>query len=128
MPGIRKGGTYTFRIVPSGYEFLGPGNKISYNVPRNYNDVIAKEHDIAYRDLIERGINPYYTFTTADEDFLSKLEPDDIPSFAAKYIFKSKHALGDWGILPVGTFIIQYATFAQTRPSRVKGPRMVTQK
>ena len=103
MPGLRQGGSYTLRIVPSGYEFLGPGNKVLYQVPRNHNDAIAKAHDIAYGRLQEKGINPYITFNKADQAFLQDLQPDDLPTFFANYAFKGKEWLASVGILPTGT-------------------------
>lgn len=103
MPSFRKGGSYTFRIVPSGYEFLGPGNQVLYQVPRNYNDAIAKAHDIAYGRLQDQGINPYITFNYADQEFLDDLQPNDIPTIFANYAFHGKKFLADIGILPTGT-------------------------
>lgn len=102
MPSFRKAGKYTLRIVPSGYEFLGPGNEISYNVPRNYNDVVAKYHDIAYKALQDKGVNPYITLSRADRAFLSDLQPNDFPSYAAKYIFKTKSFIAQAGLINTG--------------------------
>jgi len=115
MPSFRQGTAYKLRIVPSGYEFLGPGNEISYNVPRNYNDVVAKYHDIAYRDLIARGIDPYTTYSQADGDFLNSLDPDDFVTYVAKGIFESKKFLANAGVLATGMFILQYASQTKTR-------------
>lgn len=103
MPGFRKGGEYAFRVVPSGYEFLGPGNDVLYQVPRNYNDAIAKAHDIAYGQLQRKGINPYITFNAADEEFLNNLQPNDVATIAARWIFQGKKTLASFGILPSGT-------------------------
>ena len=100
MPSLRKGDKYTFRIVPSGYEFLGPGNQVLYQVPRNYNDAIARAHDIAYGRLQEKGLNPYITWNSADEAFLRDLQPNDLPTFFANYAFHGKKFLADVGILP----------------------------
>lgn len=96
MPSLRAGGRYRFRIVPSGYEFLGPGNEIGFNVPRNLNDVIAKYHDIDYRELEKRG-NPYLSWSEADEGFLTGLQPNDAPTWFAKAWFEGKKLLKDAG-------------------------------
>lgn len=103
MPGFRKGGKYSFRVVPSGYEFLGPGNEVLYQIPRNYNDAVAREHDIQYGRIQQRGGNPYTTFNVADEKFLNDLQPDDLATFAAKFIFQTKKALAQVGILHTDT-------------------------
>lgn len=75
MPGLRKkGGGY--KIVPRGYDFLGPGNDVGFNVPRNHNDAVAKDHDIGYGTMLDRGLNPYITYNQWDEDFLRDLKPN----------------------------------------------------
>ena len=75
MPVLRKGIPYTIRIVPAGYEFLGPGNDVLYQIPRNHNDAVAKAHDLAYGELQKRGVNPYITFSAAGQQFLDNLPP-----------------------------------------------------
>jgi hypothetical protein len=121
MPGLRGEGEYTLKIVPSGYEFLGPGNQINYNVPRNYNDAVAKEHDIAYGELQRKGINPYVTFTSADEQFLEKLAPNDIASIFARYVFEGKRGLANLGLLERGTSlsILQWDRYTGDHPDRL---------
>lgn len=99
MPSFRKGGTYTFRIVPSGYEFLGPGNQVLYQVPRNHNDAVAKSHDLAYGRILDKGLNPYFSYSEADEEFLRDLKPDDIPTYFANYAFYGKKYLAQLGFI-----------------------------
>lgn len=95
MPRLRQGGVYAFRIVPAGYEFLGPGNEVRYQVPRNHNDAIAKAHDIAYGRLQDKGLNPYFSFSQADADFLRDIKPDDLASMFAQYAFEGKRWLAE---------------------------------
>lgn len=121
MPNLRQGGVYRLRILPSGYDFLGPGNEVLYNVPRNYNDVIAKLHDVAYGELQRRGINPYITFSKADQHFIDNLKPDDIPTIFANYVFRGKKWLAENGILDTGQSLIYHASqsrLAGWRPLR----------
>lgn len=106
MPALRKGIPYKLRIVPSGYEFLGPGNDISYFIPRNHNDAVARDHDIQYAALQKSGINPYITFSRADAAFLSDIHPNDFPTYFAKYVFKTKQYLAYTGLLPSGTSLL----------------------
>jgi hypothetical protein len=102
MPGLRQGGVTRVRIVPAGYEFLGPGNEVAYQIPRNYNDVVAKSHDIAYGRLQRDGINPYITFNSADEVFLRDIQPVDVASLFANYIFRGKEFLSQAGLIATG--------------------------
>jgi hypothetical protein len=99
MPTFKKGGKYKFKIVPSGYEFLGPGNEVGFNVPRNFNDVVAKYHDIDYRELSKRG-NPYISWSEADAGFLQGLQPNDGPTWFAKAWFEAKKLGMKAGIVP----------------------------
>lgn len=105
MPGLRKGGVYKFKLVPNGYEFLGPGNTVAFQIPRNANDAVAKEHDIAYQQLIDKGINPYFTFSKADQAFLNNIQPDDTASYAAALIFETKKVLARVGVISGMSFV-----------------------
>lgn len=102
MPNIRQGGKYKLKVVPSGYDFLGPGNVVSYHVPRNANDLVAKYHDIQYGEIEERGKNPFLTWSEADETFLEGLQPNDIPTWAAKIFFESKGLGARLGLVATG--------------------------
>ena len=87
-------------LVPPGYKYLGPFNSLDLGDPTNYNDAVAQTHDIGYKRLQEQEhINPYITYNDADEEFLQKLQPDDIPTYVAKGIFTTKKALSKVGIL-----------------------------
>lgn len=50
-----------------GYKFLGPGNDLDNATPSNYDDYVAQDHDFDYGDIENAGINPYTTYTEADE-------------------------------------------------------------
>lgn len=125
MPVFRQGTTYKLRIVPAGYEFLGPGNDVAFTVPRNYNDAVAKAHDIAYGELIDAGYNPYITYSQADADFLANIQPNDLPTYIAQGLFSTKKFLANVGILDTGTFISKYAS-TTSRPPCPQGLRVVT--
>lgn len=112
MTRFRGPGVYKLKIVPSGYDFLGPGNEVTYHVPRNYNDVIAKAHDIAYGKLQEKGLNPYITFNQADQDFIDGIRPDDVASTFAEYAFRGKKFLAQLGFLPIEGTSFPYLLWA----------------
>ena len=50
-----------------GYNYLGPGNDLNNGVPTDRNDYVAQDHDYDYRDLEDAGINPYTTYSEADD-------------------------------------------------------------
>jgi hypothetical protein len=102
MPSLREGGEYKIKVVPSGYEFLGPGNEVAFQVPRNANDAVAKQHDIDYGVIQQRGGNPYITWSKADETFIRNLQPDDLPTWVAKAVFEVKGAAAKWGLIGTG--------------------------
>lgn len=119
MPGLRKkGGGY--KIVPRGYDFLGPGNDVGFNVPRNHNDVVAKDHDIGYGTMLDRGLNPYITYNQWDEDFLRDLMPNDVPTWVAKGLFTGKKWGGRLGLLPTGTSFGNMPRFRKPGPLETK--------
>lgn len=86
-------------FVPPGYRYLGPGNDLNRGEPTNKNDRRAQTHDVGYTELEKEGVNPYWTYNDADETFLNELEPDDIPTYAAKGIFSVKKAAAKVGLL-----------------------------
>jgi len=74
-------------LVPPGYRYLGPFNDLNRGEPTNENDAAAQQHDIDYG---EQGILSYVTYNQADEDFLQRLEPNDVPTDIANRIFRTK--------------------------------------
>lgn len=74
-------------LVPPGYRYLGPFNDLNRGEPTNANDAAAQQHDIDYG---EQGILSYVTYNQADEDFLTRLEPNDVPTDIANRIFRTK--------------------------------------
>lgn len=96
---FKKGGyRYTLKIVPAGYNFLGPGNEMHF-VPTNSNDALAQDHDLLYKQYEDKGKNPYIQWNTADEEFLTHLKIDDVPTFIAALWFKTKSVLADFGVI-----------------------------
>lgn len=85
--------------VPSGYDYLGPGNDLNRGPPRNKNDAVAQDHDIEYGQLEEENRAPYRLYSGADERFLDNLEVNDVPTAAARGIFGAKKALNRIGLL-----------------------------
>lgn len=96
---FKEGGEYKFKAVPAGYDFLGPGNEVNYNVPRNWNDVVAKDHDIEYGEIIKEGGDPYVEWSDADQVFLDRLKEDDAASLAARGIFEGKKKAWQAGLI-----------------------------
>jgi len=56
-----------------GYRYLGPFNRLDKGPPQNVSDAAAREHDVAYERYIEEGLNPYFNYNEADEEFLEKV-------------------------------------------------------
>ena len=77
-------------LVPPGYRYLGPFNDLNRGEPTNANDAAAQQHDIEYG---EQGILSYVTYNQADEDFLNRLEPNDLATEIASNIFHAKKRL-----------------------------------
>lgn len=86
-------------LVPSGYDYLGPGNDLNRGPPRNRNDAVAQDHDIEYGQLSEENRAPYRLYSGADERFLEGLEVDDVPTAVARGIFGAKKTLNRVGLL-----------------------------
>jgi hypothetical protein len=87
------------QIVPYGYDFMGPGNKVDMRVPRSWNEVVAKEHDIGYGRLENKGISPKLTWNEEDVWFLNQLKPDDFVSHFARAAFTAKKAAAAVGLI-----------------------------
>lgn len=59
-----------------GYSYLGPFNRLDKGPPQGVSDAAAREHDIAYEQYIEEGLNPYLNYNEADEEFLQKVSKE----------------------------------------------------
>lgn len=53
--------------------YIGPFNSLDNGPPTNPVDEIAYQHDHAYQQLMDAGINPYLTVNEADKDMLTAL-------------------------------------------------------
>ena len=70
-------------VLPNS-EYIGPGNKIKIDAPRHRADVIAKDHDIGYTQLIELARRT----EMSNDEFIkrvSALDKTAIEEFAADY-------------------------------------------
>ncbi len=84
---------YTWNKVglnPPGYKYMGPFNSLDRGRPTNYNDKIARDHDIMYDKIQKDGNNPYLNFNEADQYFLDNIKPNDVTSTIAKKAFELK--------------------------------------
>lgn len=82
-----------------GYNYFGKGNKLNKGEPTNENDGVAQEHDYVYDDLEKKGIDPYWTYNYADEDFNDKLKPNDIWTYGGSAFFKGKRIAARMGLI-----------------------------
>ncbi|GLE08473.1 hypothetical protein PINS_up019666 [Pythium insidiosum] len=97
---IRKHGEIQGRgWVPGGYKYLGPGNDMDLGEPNNANDGAAQRHDGTYGTYQRMGVNPYVTYTEADDTFIDEVQANDIPSAVASGIFRSKRAAANAGLI-----------------------------
>lgn len=85
--------------VPPGYNYLGPFNSLYAGKPTNHNDRVANEHDWKYYFLEKQNKKPKLQYSEADDTFLKKLKPNDIPTRAAKILFTAKRKLAERGWL-----------------------------
>lgn len=51
-------------------KYIGPGNPMDLGTPINYDDNLAYIHDNQYDELIDKGINPYFTFNEPDREMI----------------------------------------------------------
>jgi hypothetical protein len=81
-----------------GHDFLGPLNAMDYAVPRNREDVFAKEHDIAYGTA---GANPYFHFNKADQKLIDELSASNTAAGKiAQWYFKIKKRVAPHEVTP----------------------------
>lgn len=81
-----------------GYNFLGPGNDLDNAVPTDRDDYIAQDHDYDYQDLESAGINPYITYSEAD-DIAMKQFGHGYGGNIGKATFMKKKILAAAGVL-----------------------------
>lgn len=81
-----------------GYRYLGPGNDLDNGTPVDRDDYIAQDHDYDYADLQAAGINPYTTYSEADEIARTQFG-SGYGGNIGKVYFTKKKLLADAGIL-----------------------------
>lgn len=92
--------------VPPGYKYLGPGNSLDLGEPTNAADALAREHDIAYDELLKAGAKPYTQWSDADQAFFANLTVNDVPTAIAKGLFGIKKGLYKTHIIGKGTSFV----------------------
>lgn len=65
-----------------GHKYCGPFNPMRLGVPANKLDELCLEHDMAYGRLSASGINPYTTWTEADEEFVRKIHENSFGTWS----------------------------------------------
>ena len=76
-------------VLP-GTEYVGPGNPINIDAPRHGFDAVAKDHDIGYKNLLEK----YRTVGGTDTQF--KKEVSALDSEAARAFWQDYNTYGNW--------------------------------
>lgn len=56
-----------------GYNYLGPFNSLDNGEPTNKSDRAARKHDWKYKDIQDKGLNPYTSYNKADEEFIKEV-------------------------------------------------------
>lgn len=100
-----------------GYKYLGPGNKLDKGEHTTYDDIVAWFHDLEYTKLKEQDVDPYSTYSQADEDFRQNVK------FSYPYYggiggytwFTGKKFLADIGALNIDK------TYAHGKNKRLRG-------
>ena len=82
-----------------GYKYLGPGNSLDKGPPNNHNDAVALEHDVAYRDIEDKGGDPYTMWNEADQKFLDNTKFTDYGGVLGAAFFGGKRKARDWGFI-----------------------------
>lgn len=86
--------------VPPGYDNLGPGNEVRIGpAGRSEGDAVARTHDIGYGEEEERGVDPYWNWVDADEEFLQNLPIEGPSTLVAKGLFSAKKAAKNIGLV-----------------------------
>lgn len=97
-------------VLP-GTDYVGPGNPINIDAPRHASDVIAKEHDIGYDDIIKKARAGNLT----EQEFaahIEQLDNDAIAKFAENF-----RTSGEWQ-----SFVGRWGLYFKNRIERVTGP------
>jgi Phospholipase A2-like domain len=92
--GIKKHKGYTL----PGYNYLGPGNDLNNGPPTSHEDFVAQDHDYDYQDLESRGVDPYFTFSEADNNAIANFRGGYGGNLGRIY-FQVKRLASDAGFL-----------------------------
>lgn len=82
-----------------GYNYLGPGNDLNNGIPTNRDDAIAADHDFDYADIINKGDNPYFSFSQADQTAIDNFG-SSFGGQAGKLFFRGKKLAAKAGLIP----------------------------
>lgn len=96
----KKDEEYARGWVPPGYDNLGPGNDVRIGpAGRSEGDVVARTHDIEYGEEEERGVDPYWNWVDADEEFLRDIPIEGPSTLVAKGLFSAKKVGKNIGLI-----------------------------
>lgn len=73
-----------------GTNYVGPGNKLHKGPPRHHNDRVAQIHDFAYDTIEERGLDPYWNYSNADEAARKQFDHSHYSGTLGKAFFGGK--------------------------------------
>lgn len=76
-----------------GYDYIGPGNKVFNEIPKNPGDVIAQSHDISY-SLIS---NKSALGEISKEEFIKQIQ--DLDDRTGNQFYNEYLVSGNWGSL-----------------------------
>lgn len=117
----KKDGEYARGWVPPGYDNLGPGNEVRIGpAGRSEGDAVARTHDIGYGEEEERGVNPYWTWVDADEEFLRDIPIEGPSTLIAKGLFSAKKVGKSIGVIGDMSGYKKRQTNLKAMPNKVK--------
>lgn len=76
LPGTIVSGLTGGGWLYPGSHYIGPGNPIGKGEPAPVSamDNLARTHDYQYSQLMEKGVDPYFTYNRADEELVQKAD------------------------------------------------------
>nr|QTE03987.1 MAG: VP1 [Luscinia sibilans ambidensovirus] len=97
-------------VTLAGTDYVGPGNKIRIDAPRNEADAIAKEHDIGYQKLIDYA----KTHHISESEFRARVE--ELDTLAYEQFDRDFYESGSWQ-----SFVAHYGLRAKAAVERTFG-------
>lgn len=82
LPSIAYGAVRGRGIVYPGTNYIGPGNPLSSGRPKSYHDNLARTHDYQYQYLMDKGVDPYFSWNQADREMVKKADPTTLEGAA----------------------------------------------